>query len=372
MIKHVFSKLKNAKFITFEDRETLGLFNKDVKGFIEVYIKDNKYLFIDEFQYAKEGGKQLKYIYDTTNIKIIITGSSAPDLTIQSIKYLVGRIFVFNLYPLSFEEYLRFKEESLFNLFQDKNLSEPVVDKINEYYGEFAIYGGYPRVVLVKSLEEKEEVLRGIYNTYFLREIKEILHLSDDFKLAKLIKLLALQIDNLTNYSELSSAADFNYSDLLKNLNILKQTFVTMESRPFFVNKKKEIIKTPKIFFLDNGFRNFILKNSQKIEDRTDGGALHENFAASELTKRDLELKYWRTKVGAEVDFVIEKEGQLIPIEVKSGLKAAKVTRSFRNFVELYKPKKSFILSRDFEGNLNLGKSKIFFELLFKAGKLVK
>ncbi len=371
LMKHMFDKLKNTKFISFEDRDILELFSKDIKGFIELYIKNTKYLFIDEFQYAKQGGKQLKYIYDNFDTKIIISGSSAAELSIQSIKYLVGRIFVFKLFPFSFEEYLKHKERKLYTLYLKEELSQPVIKKINEYYKEFIIYGGYPRVILSKDKEEKIEVLKNIYNTYFLKEIKEILQLSNDFKLNKLIKVLALQTGGITNYHELSSATDFDYNDLLKHLNILKKTFICIESIPFFTNKKKELVKAPKIFFLDNGFRNIVIKNFQKIEDRTDTGEINENFIASELIKKETELKYWRTKTGAEVDFVIEKNNKLIPIEIKSNIKNFKLTRSFKNFLERYNSIQGFIFSYTYLNKTKFKKTEIYFYPLFKVSNIL-
>jgi len=374
LMGYIFDKIKNKnkKFITFEDRDILELFVKDIKGFVEKYIKGTDFLFIDEFQYAKQGGKQLKFIYDTEKTKIIISGSSATDLSVQGIKYLVGRIFAFRLDPFSFEEYLRFKDQRLYNIYIKNSLSTPIIKEINKYYDEFVVYGGYPRVALSEDNNEKEEILKNIYNTYFLKEIKEILQLHDDFKLSKLIKLLALQTGGLTNYNELCLATGFDYKDLLKNLNILKKTFVCLESRPFFTNKKKELVKIPKIYFLDNGFRNYIIKNFQKLEDRTDSGSLNENFIASELVKKEIELKYWRTKVGAEVDFIIEKNGEIKPIEAKSVLNSQKITRSFRNFMELYKPKKGFIFSKNLTGKKNINKKTIFFYPLFNINNILK
>ena len=108
LLKHIYNNLKNAIFLDFEDRDILELFNEDIKSFIELYVKKYDYTFIDEFQYAKAGGEKLKYIYDNYKTKIIISGSSASELTIQSVKYLVGRIFIFNLYPCSFEEFLNY------------------------------------------------------------------------------------------------------------------------------------------------------------------------------------------------------------------------------------------------------------------------
>src|SRR3989344_5245172 len=114
LLKHIFVNLNKAIFLDFEDRETLELFDEDIKSFIELYVKPYDYLFIDEFQYAKEGGKNLKYIYDNYATKIIITGSSASSLSIHGLKYLVGRVFVFNLNPFSFGEYINYKEPILY------------------------------------------------------------------------------------------------------------------------------------------------------------------------------------------------------------------------------------------------------------------
>lgn len=371
LMRYIFDgiKNKNKNFITFEDRNILELFVKDIEGFIEKHIKGIDFLFIDEFQYAQQGGKQLKFIYDTQKTKIIISGSSAIDLSIQSIKYLVGRILVFQLNPFSFEEYLNFKDNKLCKM---KKLSEPIINEINNYYNKFAIYGGYPRVVISKDSEEKKDVLKNIYNTYFLKEVKEILQLPEDFKLSKLIKILAIQMGGLINYNELSSVTGFGYHDLLKNINILKKTFICIESRPYFTNKKKELVKSPKLFFLDSGLRNFIINNFQGLDERTDQGALNENFIASELIKKETELKYWRTKAGAEVDFIIEKEGKIIPIEVKSNLKNSKITRSYRNFLDVYKPKQGFIFSQSFSNKIKFKDINLNFAPLFSVGEVLK
>jgi len=87
LMKHIFDTLEKGVFLSFEDRKTLELFVEDEKTFAELYARNNRYLFIDEFQYAKEGGQKLKYIYDLyPETKILISGSSAPSLTIQVYK----------------------------------------------------------------------------------------------------------------------------------------------------------------------------------------------------------------------------------------------------------------------------------------------
>lgn len=346
LIKKLFAEVKNAVFLDFEDRETLELFNQDIKSFVELYVKKYDYVFIDEFQYAMDGGKQLKYIYDNYETKIIISGSSVSGLSINSIKYLVGRIFVFSLYPLSFEEFLNFKEPVLYkNIYTKRPLSKPVIDKIFPYFYEFCLFGGYPRVIITKDKKEKETVLKNIYNTYFLKEIKEILNLPEDYKLSRLLNSLALQIGNIVNYNEISGITGFKYADLLKYMNVLEKTFISITSKPFYTNKRTELVKAPKIFFLDNGFRNVVIKNFQPLENRQDKGPLYENFVASELLKSGFDVKYWRSKSKAEVDFVVEKNGKPTPIEIKSVLYEPKITKSFHSFVDRYKPKNCYVLS---------------------------
>ena len=348
LLRHVFKNMKNAVFLDFEDRDTLELFTQDIKSFIDLYVKKYKYLFIDEFQYAKDGGKQLKYIYDNHKIKIFVSGSSATSLSIQSIKYLVGRIFIFHLYPLSFDEYLNYKDPDIYRIYFKNRLTKPVIERIMPNFNEFCVFGGYPKVVLTKDKKEKEVILRNIYNTYFLKEIKEILNLPEDYKLTKLIHTLSLQIGNIINYNELSSITGFSYKDLLNYLNVLEKTFVSIRSYPYHTNKRLEISKSPKIFFIDNGFRNIVIKNFMSLKDRQDKGMIYENFIASELVKREFAIKYWRTKSKAEVDFVVETKGNIVPIEIKSNMTSPNITRSFTSFLDKYKPKKSFVLSENF------------------------
>jgi predicted AAA+ superfamily ATPase len=334
-------------FYDFEDRDELNLFLHDIKAFAALHVQGQDFLFIDEFQYATGGGKNLKYIYDHFPVKIFIIGSSSTELSVQSIQYLVGRIFVFNLYPFSFKEYLHFKEPKLGQLIDDRTEIGPeIIKRVNSHYADFQIYGGYPRVTLSSTAEEKETVIKNIFNTYLLREINQILNYRDEFKLTRLIKALALQIGSSINYNELSSVTGFKHKELLEAIHILEKTFVIQRSTPFYKNKRLEIVKSPKFFFVDNGFRNMAIKNFLPESSRTDVGALNENFIATELVKKGYSIRYWRTKSKAEVDFIIEDRGKVIPLEVKTTLNKPSVSRSFRSFLEKYEPPRGFIASQ--------------------------
>jgi len=346
VLRKIMVELENVSSVSFEDRTALSMFNKNIDDFIALYVKDKKYLFIDEFQYAKKGGKKLKYIFDEHKIKIFISGSSAIDMTVNALKFLVGRIFIFQMQPLDFEEYLQYKEEPLSRMLQNENaiskrletskIGSDADEKLKNYYQDYALFGGYPRVVLAKGEEEKKLVLKNIYNTYFLREVRDILGLIDDYKLEKLIKALALQIGNLIEYAELGQISEFSYPTLKKYLNFLEKTFICSLVKPYFKNKRTEIVKNPKVYFFDNGMRNSIVNDFRKLDDRTDGGQLLENTVFMQLVKGGYEFNFWRDKKKNELDFVLQLENQkMLALEVKTTLKNVQ-SNSILNFKKDY------------------------------------
>jgi len=362
-------KGKKIDRVSFDDSRELELFKNEIDSFAELHIKNSDILFIDEVQYAEESGKKLKYLYDKFGKKIVVSGSSATELSVRSIKYLVGRVFIYTLYPFSFAEFLRAKDMQLSKIYEEGKYGKQLLKMINRHLEEFLLYGGYPRVVLAKTTKDKEDVLKNIYNTYLLKEIREILGLASDYRFTSLIKALSLQTSNIINYNELSSISGFTYKELKNQLNILEKTFVCKLIRPFHTNKRLEIVKSPKIYFHDNGFRNTCINNFTK--ERSDRGALLENFVFTEITKNDLEPQYWHTKSNAEIDFIIEKNGKILPIEVKSG-NTEKATKSVYSFAEKYAPKKIYLLSPETEKEKKIGKQKIIFAPVIKASQITK
>ncbi|KKP67430.1 MAG: hypothetical protein UR66_C0015G0015 [Candidatus Moranbacteria bacterium GW2011_GWE1_35_17] len=368
MLGNILDKLENVSRVNFEDRAALNMFDKNIEDFVALYVTGKKYLFIDEFQYAKNGGKKLKYIFDEHKIKIFISGSSAIDMTVNALKFLVGRIFIFQLQPFDFEEFLQYEDKALVHILQNENLifkqlgvskiGEEIAEKLKRYYEQYALFGGYPRVVLAKDEEEKKEVLKNIYNTYFLREVRDILGLIDDYKLEKLIKALALQIGNLIEYDELGKISEFSYPTLKKYLNFLEKTFICNLVKPYYRNKRTEIVKNPKVYFLDCGLRNSIVNDFRKFEDRTDGGQLLENAIFMQLIKGGYSFNFWRNKKKNEVDFILQLPDQkMLALEVKSTLKNVQ-SRSIANFKKTYPEIE--VAFACLKTNMNVKKSKVY------------
>ncbi len=334
MIEHIISKLPKAVYLSFEDQKTLSLFEQSPDDFISAYVKGNRYLFIDEFQYARHGGKILKYIYDKEKIKIIISGSSALEITVHAVKYLVGRIVVFELFPFDFEEWLTSKDQSMLKVLERykkqaktsksvPSIPSSVHEKLIGLHEEYIRFGGYPRVVIEESFEGKEQLLQNIYNTYFLREVRDVLGLIDDYKLQMLLKALSLQVGNLVEYEELGRLSGFSFPTLKKILNFLEKTYVCRFIRPFYKNKRTEIVKNPKVYFFDTGLRNATIGDFRKFSDRPDAGALLENGLAMEMMKKVYDVHFWRDKKQHELDFIINRGNRdIIALESKSYLKS--------------------------------------------------
>ncbi len=290
-------------------------------------------------------------------------------------KYLVGRIFIFNLYQLDFEEFMSFKNPELLRIIkQQKNniamsgnevilpeISDAITQKINLLYEELGIFGGYPRVVTANNSEDRIEGLKNIYSIFFLRQVRQILKIAEDYKLTKLIKALSLKIGSQIDYQNLGTLADFSYSQTKINLNLLEKTLIAQSIQPFFKNKSTELVKNPKIFFMDTGLRNLVIHNFQKFGDRVDRGSLMENIVFCELKKDGFIINYWRTKSQAEVDLMAQKNQAIIPIEIKNHLVKMTSTRSIVSFIKKYDPSVAIIFSDHFIAQKNMDDKKILF-----------
>lgn len=364
---------KKVRFFTFEKKTDLELFQDSVEDFRDLIIGSDV-VIIDEFQYAKNGGQNLKYLYDTTKIKFIISGSSSFELQFQTGKYMVGRLLDFQLWPFSFREYLSFADRELYGLLEKKigqfnfwqfniknGFGAVINQRLTRHLEQYSIYGAYPAAALSKTREEKHKVLEGILEKYLLRDVKSLLNLATDDELIKLSRFLAAQIGNLLSYQELSNTSGLSYREVLKHLNILEKTFIIKLCRPYFTNKRTELTKNPKNYFVDLGLRNYLLNDFRSAEQRNDLGAIMENYAFNTLFRwENAGVKFWRTKSKAEVDFVIEKEGKIIPIEIKYGNKAP-IGKSLYSFIEKFHPAVAVILTKDLLSEEKIKGTKIKF-----------
>jgi uncharacterized protein len=356
LMKAIKKETNNSEYLTFDDLEILDLFENNIKLFIEKYVKPNNFLFIDEFQYAKNGGKNLKYIYDTEKCKLFISGSSSPELTINSLQYLVGRVKIINIHPLTFEEFLEYKDNKK-TIFL-KSIREQELQNLKNYFEEYLKYGGYPGIV---TSNEKSEDLKNLIKTYLFKEIKDILAYKNIYEYEVLMKGLSVQDGSLLNKSNISNDLDINRKKIDEFIHVLANTFILNIVKPFYKNKSKELIKSPKVYFQDLGLKNSLLNNFNELNLREDKGTILESFILSQFTRNNFELNFWNWKNIHEMDFVFEKDGQVIGIEVKSKLKSSKLNTSMKKFIDEKKPSKIYIFNENIQDKFIYEKTEIIF-----------
>ena len=265
-------------------------------------------IFIDEAQRIPNAGESLKIIVDhLPEAMIIATGSSSFQLSHQLGEPLTGRQTVHTLYPVSVME-LEKKEGRM-----------GIIQKLND----LLIFGGYPEVLTAEGYSSRIEYLMELRNSYLLKDILELENLRNAEKINDLLKLLAFQIGQEVSLNELSKALGIAKQTVERYIDLLGKTFIIKKIGGFSRNLRKEITKTARYYFYDNGIRNAVINNFNDLTSRQDQGMLWENFCVSERLKfqgyrRIFSNNYfWRTYEGHEIDWVEDREGKLFGYEFK-------------------------------------------------------
>ena len=338
------------------------------------------FLFLDEFQRYDDVARVLKNIHDHhPNIKVYASGSSSLAVNNQVQESLAGRKRIVRIYPLNFEEYLHFIDRDDL-LEQTREVSEietsnltGIIPEVFRELDRFLVYGGYPEVAQVQE-KEKKEVLSSIFDLYVKKDLVDFLRIERVKHAKSLIHQLAINHGQETPYSELAKVAAVDEKTAKNYIQIFKETFLLTVHPPYFSNRNKELVKTPKFYFLDNGVRNYFLNNFNACNVRGDSSFLFEAFVISELIKKGIDpeyLKFWRTKNRQEVDLVLEQDGGLYPVEIKykNQLKSSDFKGLFR-FYEHYPQSRGLFLVNLSCNQLREGRVQLLTP--FELGKLIK
>lgn len=339
-------------------------------------MKERKlYLFIDEYQYLPQANSLLKAFYDENeNIKIVVSGSSSVEIQKKVKESLVGRKMDVSVYPLNFYEYLRFKDRELPQIELGEVLPGSVINEVKDEFYEFLLFGGMPAVVLEGNIEEKKEMLKGIYSSYIQKDIKGLIGQSNMLHFNNLIQLLALRAGNILVVDEIAQKLTTSRYQIQKDLFILEQTFVNFLIPPFYANKEKEVIKSHKTYFYDNGIRQAIITDFTPLPSRQDIGSLTENCIFLELKKSlkvDQRLYFYRKRNQTEIDFILGISNRLIPIEVKAS-SFSRIPPCFISFIDEYNPQEAFVLNADVMKVEEYSGCKVYFLPLFFAGEICR
>jgi uncharacterized protein len=297
-----------ALFVTGEDINVREYMESQSITKLRAFVGTKKCLIVDEAQYIRDVGLNLKLLVDhVPELRIIATGSSSFDLANRTGEPLTGRQHTLLLLPLAQME-----------------LSAVEAPHITRASLELRLlYGSYPEVVLTEANMEKERYLRELVGAYLFKDILQMEDVRQSDKLARLLQLLAFQIGHEVSVAELGSQLGMSKNTVERYLDLLEKVFVIYARRGFSRNLRKEIVKSRRYYFYDNGIRNALINNFNPLSLRDDVGALWENYAVTERLKRNLyrdihvQSYFWRTYDRKEIDLVEESAGDLHGFEMK-------------------------------------------------------
>ena len=313
-------------------------------------------LFFEEIQHLPEAGLFLKGLVDLKpGVPVFVTGSASYHLKSKTRESLAGRAVRHYLLPFGLRELLP-ENAPPFVLTQKKE----------SLLKNMVLWGGYPEVFLS---ENRQAVLAQLVEAFVLRDASDVYRIKRPDAFRKLLSLAASQVGNLTNFSSWAADSGVSVTTVMEYVNIMAESHIVKLVQPFVGGKRAEITSTAKIFFLDNGLRNFLFGGFTSLDQRGDLGALIENFVYTELCKNTNPLLdsilYWRSSSGAEVDFIIRKSDSIWAIEVKAGsMKRPTITRSLRSFIQAYRPENVLVLNDTLQDRIEMDGTKIRFDTL--------
>jgi predicted AAA+ superfamily ATPase len=300
--KYLESTNENVLQLNGEDINDARLLEERSASNYTKLLQNVSILIIDEAQSITDIGLILKLIVDSIEgIKVIATGSSMFDLANKLGEPLVGRKNTMYLFPLSQIEFTQFENY--------KQTTEKLEERL--------IYGGYPEVTHYDSWGEKQTYLREIVNSYLLKDILVFDGIKNADKIYDLLRLIAFQVGKEVSLQELGNQLNISKNTVEKYLDLLSKVFIIFKIEGFSKNLRKEITKSSRWYFYDNGIRNTIINNFNTINNRTDIGDLWENYLASERFKKQQYQKiykqnyFWRTYDQQELDW-LETEAETI------------------------------------------------------------
>lgn len=379
LIRHLWKNDVNPSQTVYFDLENIHDFNllNGLKDFNDFWtILENSgvdpqkrvFAFIDEIQHLSNPSSFLKYLHDhhKPRLKFIVTGSSSLEIKKKFTDRLTGRVYNFLVKPLSFREFLQFKNEDELQAFIGQydlsfwisetrpsetlmNSTPKNIQQLESLIREYLIFGGYPAVALKQNPQVRQKDLQEIYSLYVCRDIKDLGDIADVAGYNRLVSLLGFQIGNLVKEQELALSAGLSRPTVKKYLFLLENTFVLKLVPPYFTNKRTEVIKTPKVYFEDIGLRNGVLNNFASLNQRSDSGAILENFVFSQLFKHSDQpdsLRFWRSQNKSEVDFVWQENiNKPYPMEVKFNYSPKHpVPPGLKSFINVYQPARAFVI----------------------------
>lgn len=338
LLQHTFPE---AAYINVEASNYRELFNtRDLKKIVQTmqlaHGAEKTIWILDEVQRLEDPGLVAKVIHDEyPSIRLIISGSSALEIANKASESLAGRKKTFTLFPLTLREKL--VQLNQLKIVRASGIQLPPTDTssfIEEIKASMQ-FGMYPALLNVATQKEKEDYLLELADSTILKDIYYLNLVKNTQNLHALLKLLAYQIGQQVNVTELASRIGIARATVGDYIELLKKTFVIFTLPPYTKKRRDEIGKSEKVYFYDLGVRNAVINDFSPVEFRRDYGSIFENFVISELLKLNHSYRerysqyYWRTKWGSEVDLILVRDNRHIALEVKT--RKGSMSHAFKN-----------------------------------------
>ncbi len=333
-------------FFDLEQPQVLADFNQPETAIIKKIAGAGKIVLIDEFQYLSNASKIFKAIFDAgRKVKIFCSGSSSLEIHKHLKESLAGRRFLFRIYPLQFTEIKAHFPSFVFD--------------------DYLCYGGLPALTATESSQRKQQILDELLSSFILKDVKSLVKEENIRAFNHLLYLLAQGQGAMLSAHSLSNEINMSAKAVMRYFDILEQTYVHFRVYSFSNNLGNELKKSFKGYLYDLGIRNAILKDFSSIKQRPDKGVLHETFVflkLQTLLRPNMEIKFWRTKDGDEVDFVLLKDRRPIPIEVKSAMANAEVPKGLKRFLARYPDvKTAYVVNESFHSEIDHQGTRVHF-----------
>ncbi|MDP1694278.1 MAG: ATP-binding protein [Candidatus Woesearchaeota archaeon] len=294
---------KQILFINLEDKK----FSKDSIEEIYTCYRENinsdkkAYIFLDEV-HKKEGWEDwIRKKYDLkTNDKFVISGSCSYLLKREYATLLTGRNLTFEVFPLSFKEFLAFKEVSI----EESNVERGIVrdqtkHSIMKHLQEYVIQGGFPEITL-KEERYKMKVLKQYFDDILYKDIIDRYNLNSQ-KTKDLALFLITNVTSFFSLRSIRSMVKVSYDTIKEYISYYQEAFLLFTLDHFSYSLKEQKTLPSKVYCIDNGLRNAVAFKFSKDE-----GKLVENLVFLELRRNDKEVYYWKKK--GEVDFIVKNK----------------------------------------------------------------
>ncbi|WP_298305125.1 ATP-binding protein [Flavobacterium sp.] len=309
-IKNYLSTIPKEDYLQLngEDIQDANLLKERSVANYNRLLGNTKLLVIDEAQNIPEIGLILKLIVDSIDgIKVIVTGSSVFDLSNKLGEPLVGRKNTIYLFPFAQMEFS--KQENY----------KTTTSKLEERM----LFGSYPELEQYPDWTDKINYIKEIINSYLLKDILVFEGIKHSDKIYDLLRLIAFQVGKEVSVQELANNLQISKNTVANYLDLLTKVFILHKVEGFSRNLRKEITKSNRWYFYDNGIRNGIINNFNRLEERNDVGELWENYLVTERIKfqnynqKSVSNFFWRTYDQQELDWLEEENGKLSGFEFK-------------------------------------------------------